>query len=66
MCIELFRSDVLQVLGTANAEASGSACLAKAQGLAGLIGNTPLVRIASLSEATGCEVTLQSALCAAY
>jgi len=27
------------------------------QELAGLIGNTPLVRIASLSSATGCEVS---------
>ena len=35
---------------------SGPTCAAKVQGLAGLIGNTPLVRIASLSEATGCEV----------
>lgn len=47
---------VLQVFGKSES-ASGPACPAKVQGLAGLIGNTPLVRIASLSEATGCEVS---------
>lgn len=29
-----------------------------ADGVAGLVGNTPLVRIRSLSEATGCEVSV--------
>lgn len=47
---------VLQVFSKSES-ASGPACPAKVQGLAGLIGNTPLVRIASLSEATGCEVS---------
>lgn len=47
---------MLQVFGKSDSLASGPACPAKVQGLAGLIGNTPLVRVASLSEATGCEV----------
>ncbi|KAL3133324.1 hypothetical protein ABBQ38_007201 [Trebouxia sp. C0009 RCD-2024] len=46
---------ICQVFGKSES-ASGPACPAKVQGLAGLIGNTPLVRIASLSEATGCEI----------
>lgn len=47
---------MLQVFSKSDRPASGPACPAKVQGLAGLIGNTPLVRVASLSEATGCEV----------
>ena len=31
-----------------------------AQGLLGLVGRTPLVRIKSLSEATGCEVSIHT------
>ena len=51
----------LQVFGKAANAAAGPACPAKVQGLAGLIGNTPLVRIASLSVATGCEVNASPA-----
>ena len=54
-------SEVLQVFGTSANAASGPTCPAKVQGLAGLIGNTPLVRIESLSQATGCEVNASSA-----
>lgn len=44
---------VLELLyGRSDTKASATAV----DGLAGLVGNTPLVRIGSLSEATGCEV----------
>lgn len=52
---------MLQVFGKSDSPASGRACPAKVQGLAGLIGNTPLIRVASLSEATGCEVNASAA-----
>ena len=58
--------DALQVFGKAANSAAGPACPAKVQGLAGLIGNTPLVRIATLSVATGCEVNASPASPATY
>ena len=35
---------------------SNSLCPTYVKGVAGLIGNTPLVKISSLSEVTGCQV----------
>lgn len=62
MPCSVLECELLQVFEKSDSAASGPTCPAKVQGLAGLIGNTPLVRIASLSEATGCEVNTYPAM----